>query len=442
VNASPDGLVTHPIDAPAHTPARAWAVVAMVVVFMMLNWADKSALGLTAVPIMDDLGLRPEQFGLLGSAYFFLYAVSTIAFGWVATRIGVNRIMGALVLVWAVALLPVVFAATFAVLLTSRIVLGAGEAPATPLGNFMAHSWFPDRRRTVAGTLVMIGSPLGVLVAGPGLTSVMLAFGWRAIYGVLAVLGLVWAAGWWMVGREGPHAGRATGAEGSPPVRPRVALRIIGRNPAWIGCTVAGFGAYWATTLSTTWLPAYFTKGLGFDASATGTLVALTPAISIAVMLIWAAVSAGLLHRGVTTRWARAGLLGLTMVIGGACIVIGVSATTIGTTVVLVSIGLALSQPVYPLVFLLLSEVSPESLRAFAISFSAALFTLAGIVAPWLTGRLVGAAAGASGYVSAFTVCGAVMAAGGLVALLIRPSTPGEALVAGDLPAGSEAVRP
>ena len=141
------------------------------------------------------------------------------------------------------------------------------------------------------------------------------------------------------------------------------ALRIVGRNPAWIGCTVAGFGAYWATTLSTTWLPAYFTKGLGFDAAATGALVAVTPAISIAVMLIWAGVSAGLLRRGVATRWARAGLVGLTMVVGGACTVIGASATTVGATVVLVSIGLALSQPVYPLVFLLISEVSPEVRR-------------------------------------------------------------------------------
>jgi MFS family permease len=218
------------------------------------------------------------------------------------------------------------------------------------------------------------------------------------------------------------------------------ALRVIGRNPAWIGCTVAGFGAYWATTLSTTWLPAYFTKGLGFHASTTGALVAVTPAISIAVMLIWAGASAGLLRRGVGTRWARAGLLGLTMVTGGACIVLGASASTTGATVVLVSTGLALSQPVYPLVFLLISEVSPHRLRAFAISFSAALFTLAGVVAPWLTGRLVGAARGAGGYVTAFVVCGVLMVAGGLVALLIKPSTPVDAVVPGHAAAGPGAT--
>lgn len=410
----------HPTEASAPTRARAWTVVGMVVVFMMLNWADKSALGLTGVPIMDELHLDPERFGLLGSAYFFLYAVSTIAFGWVATRAKVNQVMAGLVVLWAVVLLPVAFAASFAVLLVSRITLGVGEAPATPLGNFLAHSWFPDRRRTLAGTLVMMGSPLGIMIAGPGLTWVMLTFGWRAIYAVLAVFGLAWAVVWVAVGREGPHAGRGHERE-SDKVRPVAALAVLIRNPAWIGCTVASFGAYWATTLSTTWLAAYFTKGLGFSKAVTGWLVAVTPAISIALMLVLAAGSAGLLRRGVSTRWARAGLLGITLVVGGACVIIGASVSSVGVTVVLVSTGLALSQPIYPLQFLIISEVSPDRLRAFAISVSAALSTLAGIVAPWLTGRLVGGSGGVAGYVTAFIVCGALMLVGGLVALRIRP---------------------
>jgi MFS family permease len=413
--------MTHPGEPQAASSARAWTVIALVVAFMMLNWADKSALGLTAVPIMTDLGIGPAKFGLLGSAYFFLYAVSTVAFGWVATRVRVNRVMAVLVLGWAAALLPVVFAASFAVLLTSRIALGAGEAPATPLGNFMAHSWFPDRRRTLPATLVMIGSPLGVLIAGPGLTWVMLSYGWRAIYAVLAVLGVVWAAVWWRVGGEGPHAGRASDATSGPVGGPVSAVRELVRSPRWVGCVVAGFGAYWATTLSTTWLPAYFAKGLGFDAEVTGGLVAVTPAISIVAMLAWAAASAWLLHRGVSTRWARAGLLGATMLVGGVCIGAGAGSRGAVVSVVLLSLGLALSQPVYPLVFLLVSEVSRPALRAFAISLSAALFTMAGIVAPWLTGWLVAAGHGRSGYNTAFLLCAGLMVAGGFVALLIRP---------------------
>lgn len=419
--------MTRPAEAAAPTRARAWTVIAMVVVFMMLNWADKSALGLTGVPIMDDLHLDPQRFGLLGSAYFFLYAISTIVFGWVATRARVNLVLAALVAVWAVALLPIVFAASFVVLLASRITLGVGEAPATPLGNFIAHSWFTDRRRTLAGTLVMIGSPLGVMIAGPGLTWVMLTFGWRAIYAVLAVFGLVWALVWVAIGREGPHAGRGREGE-TEKVRPIAAFVTVARNPAWIWCTVAGFGAYWATTLSTTWLPAYFTKGLGFSKAVTGGLVAVTPAISIAVMLVWAAASAGMLRRGVSSRWARAGLLGLTMVVGGACVVIGVTVSNVAVTVVLVSTGLALSQPIYPLQFLLVSEVTPNRLRAFAISVSAALSTLSGLIAPWLTGLIVGETGGAAGYGKAFLVCGALMLVGGLVALGVRPdrAKPGE----------------
>jgi MFS family permease len=401
-----------------------WLAVSMVVVFLMINWADKSALGLTAVPIMEELGVNARSFGLLGSAYFFLYTVSTIAFGWLATKIRVNRIMLVLVLIWSALMLPVALFASFTVLLVNRITLGVAEAPATPLGNFMAHSWFPDRRRTLASTLIMIGSPLGVMIAGPGLTAVLLAFGWRAIYLVLALLGVAWALGWAVLGREGPHAGRGgdTGAErgGLSRAGVRSACQRLVTNRSWLACTLAGFGAYWATTLSTTWLPAYFTKGLGFNTATTGRLIAITPAISIATMLLWALISAGLIRRGVSTRWSRGGLLCGTMLVGGVCLLVGTQLETAGT-VALASAGLALSQPVYPLMFLLISEVSPAQLRAFSISLSAAVATTAGIAAPTVTGWFVASAPGPDGYTASFLCCAALMVLGGAAALVINP---------------------
>jgi MFS transporter, ACS family, D-galactonate transporter len=36
-------------------PRRAWTVVAMMFMFMLINFADKAVIGLTAVPIIRDL---------------------------------------------------------------------------------------------------------------------------------------------------------------------------------------------------------------------------------------------------------------------------------------------------------------------------------------------------------------------------------------------------
>lgn len=46
--------------------------------------ADKIVVGLAGVPIMDELQLTPKQFGFLGSAFFFLFSVSAIVFGFIA----------------------------------------------------------------------------------------------------------------------------------------------------------------------------------------------------------------------------------------------------------------------------------------------------------------------------------------------------------------------
>ena len=57
---------------------KAWIVVALVFLFMLINYADKAVVGLSSVPIMRELGLSHAQFGILGSAFFLLFSVSGV----------------------------------------------------------------------------------------------------------------------------------------------------------------------------------------------------------------------------------------------------------------------------------------------------------------------------------------------------------------------------
>ena len=54
---------------------------------MLVNFADKIVVGLAGAPIMDELKLSPEQFGLLGSSFFFLFSISAIVVGFIVNRI-------------------------------------------------------------------------------------------------------------------------------------------------------------------------------------------------------------------------------------------------------------------------------------------------------------------------------------------------------------------
>ena len=66
---------------------RAWIVVVLLFIFMVINFADKAVIGIAAVPIMQELQLGPRQFGLVGSSFFLLFAVSSVATGFLVNRV-------------------------------------------------------------------------------------------------------------------------------------------------------------------------------------------------------------------------------------------------------------------------------------------------------------------------------------------------------------------
>src|SRR3984957_12406011 len=99
------------------TPEGAWKITFLLFLFMLVNFADKIVVGLAGVPIMTELKLQPEQFGLLGSSFFFLFSISAIVVGFIVNRIATRWVLLALALIWAVAQFPMVGTIGFSTLL-------------------------------------------------------------------------------------------------------------------------------------------------------------------------------------------------------------------------------------------------------------------------------------------------------------------------------------
>ena len=68
------------------TPKGAWKITFLLFLFMLVNFADKIVVDLAGVPIKDELQLSPEQFGFLGSSFFFLFSISAIVVGFIVNR--------------------------------------------------------------------------------------------------------------------------------------------------------------------------------------------------------------------------------------------------------------------------------------------------------------------------------------------------------------------
>src|SRR5699024_51314 len=64
-----------------------WLIAVVLLLLMMISWADKAILGIVAVPLMEDLNITEAQFGLLGSAVFMLFGIAQLVAAPIANRV-------------------------------------------------------------------------------------------------------------------------------------------------------------------------------------------------------------------------------------------------------------------------------------------------------------------------------------------------------------------
>ncbi|MGD1225695.1 MFS transporter [Streptomyces krungchingensis] len=406
------------------SPRRAWLVTGLLVVFMMVNFADKSVMGLAADSIRRDLGLSATSFGLANSAFFLLFSVCGAVVGLLADRVRPRWLLLGMALLWSIAQAPMALGGGLAILVASRIVLGAAEGPAFPVAQHSALSWFPDRKRNLPGSLITLGTTLGVVVAAPGLTWVINHHGWRSAFGVVAAVGVLWAAVWTILGQDGNHAAGTPANDGTEAGDPSPAdtpyLRIL-RTGSWIGSTAAFFSAYWLTALALVWVPSYLRDGLGYSDTAAANLVAALWAVNGIAMLGQAGLTGWLLRRGVSSRWARARVGGITLIVCALCC-LGLSQPVGGAlAVVLLIVGFGLPGLMVSVAVTSVAELVPGRRRGGALGLMTAVVTTAGLVAPALTGYLVDTQ-GTAGYRYAVLLVGALLLIGGTAAVTLIDS--------------------
>jgi MFS family permease len=398
------------------TPKGAWGITFLLFLYMLVNFADKIVVGLAGVPIMTDLKLEPEQFGLLGSSFFFLFSISAIIVGFIVNRIETRWVLLVLALVWALAQFPMVGTISFSTLLICRIILGAGEGPAAAVAVHAIYKWFPDEKRALPTAVLSQGSAFGVILAVPALNWVIVNHSWHYAFGALGVVGLMWVAAWLVWGKEGPLV-QTTGMAAA---EQRIPYFQLLTSRTFVGCCVATFGAYWVLSLGLTWFTPFIVKGLGFSQTDAG-WISIMPWVSGAIVVIltgW--ISQAMMARGFTTRVARGVVGSVPLIVGGLILAVMPRVAPGGLMIALLVVGSGLCGSIYVVCAPMLGEFTPVSQRGAVIAIYGAIYTLAGIVAPQVMGSVIQRAGGLlDGYLMGFTINAVVLTASGLLGLLL-----------------------
>ncbi|MBO4225677.1 MFS transporter [Bradyrhizobium neotropicale] len=417
------------------TPKGAWKITFLLFLFMLVNFADKIVVGLAGVPIMTELKLDPEQFGLLGSSFFFLFSISAIVVGFIVNRVETRWVLLVLALIWALAQFPMVGTVGFATLLICRIILGAGEGPAASVAAHAIFKWFPDEKRTLPIAILSQGSAFGVILAVPALNWIIVNHDWHYAFGALGIVGLMWVVAWAILGKEGPLVESAATAASEQ----RIPYSRLLTSRTFVGCVAATFGAYWALSLGLTWFTPFIVKGLGYSQHQAGFVSILPWVFGAVVVMLTGWVSQSLLARGFTTRGARGVLGSVPLIVGGIIMAIMPHVAPGGMTIALLVFGSGLCGSIYVVCAPMIGEFTPVSQRGAVISIYGALYTLAGIVAPAVMGSVIQHAGNLfDGYMTGFTINAAIMITSGLLGLLLLWPNTERARLRGEVVPSSE----
>lgn len=406
---------------------RRWVIVFMMLLIYTIMYLCRTSLSITGPTLMNEFNWNPAQFGLASTGFFLGYAITMLPAGWLSDRFGTTVVLVVGALWWSIFMMLAPGAAGMGVVafIIARAAMGLGQAAVLPANAAMIAQWIPKKESALAQGVVMIGTPLGITLTYAIAPTILENFGWRSLFYGFALLGPLWLAAWFFLGKNKPEQHpKVTKAEldyirsdrTSAPVvngvaAAEVSARQVFRTPAVWVVAISYFTSNYLFFMFMTWLPTYFDKGRGLSLAGSAYLSTIPYIVAMFCYPL-----GGLLADWAAKKWGHNAGRKLFPIIGlagaGAFLVFGTQAASIGAAVTLISISnglLSVTQAPFfsmPLVFSRIHAAKITGLNGFC-------GTVGGIIAPMVTGFIVQA----TGYDQALYVGAGVAVAGALVLL-------------------------
>lgn len=382
-----------------------------------LSYVSRNAIAVAESTVRADLDLTKEQSGWLMSAFFISYSVCQIPGAWFGQRFGARRALPAFAIVWSVATAATALGG-FIAMLTTRTVKGVAQAGLIPVSVGVMAKWFPKTGQALATGMFSSFMSVGG-AAGAALTGWLVAeIGWRWMFVLYSLPGLLWAAwfrGWF---RETPREhGSVNAAERefiepvcfltpSPcpaggekekvaakpvaaPAPPTPWIQLFTSPAMWCICGQQFFRAA-GYMFFTSWFATYLQEARGVTILKSGFLTMLPLLAVVLGSPVGGMISDAVLRRSGSRRLARQGVAVVSL---GLCAVLTLSAyffTDALAAVIVISAGSFFAAVAGPCGLTITIDMGGEHVPAvnsvmnMAGNFGAMLFPL---VVPLLLGR-------------------------------------------------------
>jgi MFS family permease len=415
------------------TRRRFW-VYFLLFAFSAIAYVDRVNMSVAGKPIALELGLSPVALGYLFSSFLWAYVLMMLPGGRLIDRWGAHVVASVATAVWSLAQMATGASVGVVTMLLTRLGLGIGEAPFSPIVYRSVRTWAPYTERGTATAVIGAGGSLGPALGAPLVAWLIQTLSWRWSFVITGAIGFVWVAVWmavvstpektkWLPEPERQRLLNEREAGIELPEHDGVGYLALLRCPAMWGVFVSQGCLVYSLYLYLSWLPNYLQTARHMSVVESGfyTSIPFFVATGVSVIANWAG------DRLLSVEAVRAGLrrylvaLCLFLTAAGMLIPYVESLTAV---VVLISITVSFASAGPAANATLTSDLlrSPSDAgRAFA--FLVLGGNLFGLLAPIVTGYLVEA----SGTFSSAFIAGGVLALfGAAVTMVLSRGTIGE----------------
>jgi sugar phosphate permease len=372
--------------------------LALLVVAGVVNYIDRATLAVANPLIREELGLSIADMGYLLSAFLWAYAFAQLPTGAMVDRLGPRLLLAMGLSLWSLAQLLGGLVRNFGEFFGARILLGIGEAPQFPTGARVVRDWFNQRDRGLATGIFNCASSLGTAIAVPLLTYLMLSFGWRTMFVIMGIAGLIVAALWYVLYRN-PDGVALTPQEntyrtqGDPPgQRTKVTFRewkLLFRFRTTWGMIFGYFGCIYLTWIYTAWLPGYLEIERHMSVKYTGWAAAVPFACGVVGGVLGGYIADILVRRGVEPLKSRRYPAAIALLGTAVCTVAAAYVSSNALAIAFISISLFLVYVTSTCAWALSSVAVPTNCTASIGAVQNFGGYLGGALAPTVTGLIV-----------------------------------------------------
>jgi len=398
-------------------------ILALVAVGTMINYLDRTVLGIAAPFLTRDLGLTAAQMGLVFSAFSWSYALLQIPGGIFLDRFGTKLTYFIAVVCWSGCTGLMGAVRSLNGLLLTRIGVGVFEAPCFPANSRILATWFPQQERARANSIYSFGQYCGLGFLSVPLFWITQRFGWRGLFFIVGGFGVLFGIAWRLLYHEITTTRTANRAEidyitaggggeytgGPVRFKWRHITALLGRRQV-LGASLGQFGGNSTQVFFLTWFPTYLVTARGMTFIQAGFMTSLPYIGASAGVLI-----GGLISDLVLTRTGSANLSRKLPIVCGmllASTIVAANWVPIGSNslVILIMSIAFFGQGMTNLGWTVVSDIAPKrlvGLTAGIFNFSA---NVAGIVTPLIIGitfGLTGSFVGPLIYIAVVALVGA-----------------------------------